>query len=255
MKKKFLSFILAICLIIPCAFMLSACGENPQNLTNAEMAVVYKDAAKSAWNKMGVSDPTIETSNLLLSAVPDKKQNATDKNDILQVKLNANNMASILYLIGALYENANFVITDGYAKFSAEAEIFDQSFEYDLTIEPKLDVKNNKLYLAAYIVVNKTNSQYIVVDANYDFGAKELKSFRMFTKTEAIYIDIGMDEKGINKFFATMDGSDDFAVAVDAENATFITNTETITKIDFDFSIEFQEYMTLSQKVVEELGG
>ena len=29
MKKKFLSFILAICLIIPCAFMMTACGKNP----------------------------------------------------------------------------------------------------------------------------------------------------------------------------------------------------------------------------------
>jgi len=29
MKKKLLSFILAICLIMPCAFMLSACGSNP----------------------------------------------------------------------------------------------------------------------------------------------------------------------------------------------------------------------------------
>ena len=28
MKKKFLSFILAICLIIPCSFMLSACGKD-----------------------------------------------------------------------------------------------------------------------------------------------------------------------------------------------------------------------------------
>ena len=29
MKKKFLSFVLAICLILPCAFALSACGKNP----------------------------------------------------------------------------------------------------------------------------------------------------------------------------------------------------------------------------------
>ena len=33
MKKKLLSFILAICLIMPCAFMLSACGGNPPDDT------------------------------------------------------------------------------------------------------------------------------------------------------------------------------------------------------------------------------
>ena len=31
MKKKFLSFVLAICLILPCAFALSACGKNPSD--------------------------------------------------------------------------------------------------------------------------------------------------------------------------------------------------------------------------------
>ena len=29
MKKKLLSFILAVCLIMPCALVLSACGNNP----------------------------------------------------------------------------------------------------------------------------------------------------------------------------------------------------------------------------------
>ena len=29
MKKKFLSFLFAICLILPCAFILTACGDNP----------------------------------------------------------------------------------------------------------------------------------------------------------------------------------------------------------------------------------
>jgi len=41
MKKKFLSFILAICLIIPCAFMMTACGDNPP----PEKPAVY------AWGK------------------------------------------------------------------------------------------------------------------------------------------------------------------------------------------------------------
>ena len=31
MKKKLLSFVLAICLILPCAFALSACGKNPES--------------------------------------------------------------------------------------------------------------------------------------------------------------------------------------------------------------------------------
>ena len=32
MKKKFLTFLFAICLILPCAFMLTACGTNPLDI-------------------------------------------------------------------------------------------------------------------------------------------------------------------------------------------------------------------------------
>lgn len=260
MKKKILSFVFAICFIIPCAFMFSACGnsipDSSQELTNTEMAVVYKDAAKSTWNKMGVSDPTIQASSITpTSTLPDKKQNATDSDDIRQVKMNANNMASILYLIGALYENPNFALTEGYAKFSVTAQVFEITFDYDLTIKPQLDVTNNKLYLSAYIVANQTSSQYVVVDADYNFSTKELISFRMYSKTPGIYVDIGMGKNGANKFFATMDSTDEFAVAVDAENVDFIANAQSIASLTFDFSLEFQEYMTLSQKVAQELGG
>ena len=40
MKKKFLSFVLAICLMIPCAFALTACGDNPPE-DPPPSAVVY----------------------------------------------------------------------------------------------------------------------------------------------------------------------------------------------------------------------
>lgn len=39
MKKKFLSFILAICLIIPCAFMMTACGQKPLDLAGKTIKI------------------------------------------------------------------------------------------------------------------------------------------------------------------------------------------------------------------------
>lgn len=59
MKKKILSFILAICLIIPCAFMMTACGQKPLDLAGktimihkvtdmgpgGRMTIFYRDAA------------------------------------------------------------------------------------------------------------------------------------------------------------------------------------------------------------------
>lgn len=40
MKKKILSFLFAICLIIPCAFMLTACGDNPSSEDPAQWKIV-----------------------------------------------------------------------------------------------------------------------------------------------------------------------------------------------------------------------
>ena len=39
MKKKILSFILAICLIIPCAFMMTACGNKPLDLAGKTIKI------------------------------------------------------------------------------------------------------------------------------------------------------------------------------------------------------------------------
>lgn len=53
MKKKFLSFIFAICLILPCAFALSACGKNPEPSGPVDLAgktIVVQYGAELDWN-------------------------------------------------------------------------------------------------------------------------------------------------------------------------------------------------------------
>ena len=54
MKKKFLSFILAICLILPCAFALSACGKNPEPSGPVDLAgktiVVQAGSCELDWD-------------------------------------------------------------------------------------------------------------------------------------------------------------------------------------------------------------
>lgn len=53
MKKKFLSFVLAICMIIPCVFMLSACGKGGNNTKKDDTSLILEKEWKS----------TISTSN------------------------------------------------------------------------------------------------------------------------------------------------------------------------------------------------
>lgn len=48
MKKKFLSFMLAICMVIPCVFALTACGKEPPANPPENPAVVYT-VTESEW--------------------------------------------------------------------------------------------------------------------------------------------------------------------------------------------------------------
>lgn len=50
MKKKFLSFILAICLLVPCAFIFTACGDNPppEDPSDPPTTVVYT-VSEAEW--------------------------------------------------------------------------------------------------------------------------------------------------------------------------------------------------------------
>jgi len=54
MKKKFLSFVLAICLILPCVFALSACGKNPPPSGPVDLAgktiVVQAGSCELDWD-------------------------------------------------------------------------------------------------------------------------------------------------------------------------------------------------------------
>ena len=58
MKKKFLSFIFAICLIFPCVFTLSACGKNPpsETVTLAGKTIVLDSCSDITWSEIAISN-------------------------------------------------------------------------------------------------------------------------------------------------------------------------------------------------------
>ena len=266
MKKKILSLLLAVCMIMPCVFALNACTqtpppEGPGPLTNSEKSVIYKEVAVSAWAEIGVDDPTVETSgNELMSvSIPDKKQETTDPSDLMLIKMNSNNMASVLYFIGLLYENSNFALTNGVVKFDGSAEISfggtPVEYNYTFTLKPQLDIENNKVYLEAHTVANGTEEQYIVVDANYNFESKTMISFRTYTISGGMYCDLGITEDNKYKIYGTMDTTDTLAVAIDAEFNSFKTAVQNVSKLNTLFSEEIQEYMTINSKVMTELMG
>ena len=113
MKKKLLSVLLALVFTLPCMFSLAACkgdGES-EELTNAQMSTIYKDVAVETWSKLGVSDPTTPAQASAMSVtIPDKKVETSDANSVLNIKMNANSMAGLMYMLSLLYQNENHVV-------------------------------------------------------------------------------------------------------------------------------------------------
>ena len=66
MKKKILSFVLAMCLILPCAFALSACGKNPEPSEPVDLAgktIVVQYGAELDWNVNKITIAAFEEVN------------------------------------------------------------------------------------------------------------------------------------------------------------------------------------------------
>lgn len=63
MKKKFLSFVLAICLLVPCAFIFTACGENPPP-EDPPTATVYTVTEAEWKTNMNLTKNQAETQTL-----------------------------------------------------------------------------------------------------------------------------------------------------------------------------------------------
>lgn len=63
MKKKFITLLLAICMILPCVFMLNACGEKGGN------EILHWNIIKDEWENV------ISTENFSIEATPEMLQN------------------------------------------------------------------------------------------------------------------------------------------------------------------------------------
>ena len=99
MKKKFLSFVLAICLILPCAFVLSACGKNPPPSGPVDLAgktiTVQAGSAELNWD-----------SNIAISSI-EQGDNGAYSTDLTLEQFVEHFYTSNRQLIEALAHNSN----------------------------------------------------------------------------------------------------------------------------------------------------
>ncbi len=254
MKKKILSFIFAVFIMLPCVFAITACGPQdpptnpPEAPTNAELAVIYKEVADRTWAKAGLDNPT--ESATPTSAVADLKQETTDARALANIKNNADTTAGILYMLSLLYQNENFYTTNNIAKFDATVTIFGSTHVQNFTLASSVDLENNKLYLESVSEVGGTQ-QYSQFTANYNFEEKELVSFRFCSSIGAdAFVDMELTADNKNMWYETEDATSEYSVWFMAEKADFVASANAVEKLTANFDTEVQTYFTMLEEQI-----
>lgn len=229
--------------------------EEKEQLSREELATLYQEVALETWDSFGYGDPTIAPVSLLANVV-DKKGETTDEGQIDNIKVNANSMAGLIYMVSLLYANENFIISNDIAVFDASILMGQDTFDQSYVLKTSIDKKNNKVYLEALVEV-MGSKQYSNVVINYDFENKELVSFRFFTNVDVIgtYVDMGLTEDDKYMWYETSVATDEFAVAVESVKASLVDKASDVDKLTTKFDSEIQAYMNILQNAMLGLQG
>lgn len=229
--------------------------EEKEQLSREELATLYQEVALETWDSFGYGDPTIAPVSLLANVV-DKKSETTDEGQIDNIKVNANSMAGLIYMVSLLYANENFIISNDIAVFDASILMGQDTFDQSYVLKTSIDKKNNKVYLEALVEV-MGSKQYSNVVINYDFENKELVSFRFFTNVDVIgtYVDMGLTEDDKYMWYETSVATDEFAVAVESVKASLVDKASDVDKLTTKFDSEIQAYMNILQNAMLGLQG
>lgn len=253
MLKKIVKGFMAIALVFSSLYVASGCNkDDDQSLTKEELSELYEEVALETWESLGVDNPI--TSMALLANVVDKKTETTSEGAIDNIKINANSMAGLIYMVSLLYANENFETTNNIAKFDADITMGGQSFSQSYILETSLDKKNNKVYLEALVTV-MGSVQYSNIEVDYDFSTNTLKAYRFFTNVDVIgqYVDMGLTTDGKYMWYDTNSETDEFAVAVEAEKSALTAAANEVTKLTTNFGGEIQVYMDVIQNIMENI--
>ena len=68
MKKKFLTFLFAICFMLPCAFLFSACGSEPEPTLNGY--TLYIKGEETTYFETVYGNNAITADDIRLSSAP-----------------------------------------------------------------------------------------------------------------------------------------------------------------------------------------
>ena len=275
MKGKFLSSLLATCMLGACAFAFAACDEEPspsesnKEPTKTELATAFKQAALKTWNKLGAGDPTALTAGKAVqssrisacsTSVPNELQEVAESR-LKNAKADAAATICYVYMVGAYYENDAFVVSNDAVYFDVEATHLTSSgtMDVELTLLPSVDMENNKLMLEMILDMG-TYAAYYNVEIGYDFGGTNgVTSYRMIivqgNDQYTGYTDQMMDENGKYYEVDDEDMSADYKTAANALRSAFQTKKANGQKLTGNLSDEFNTASVLGSKAYSSVMG
>lgn len=262
--RKFWAILVALTIAIIACISMVGCsdgetgdgGNGGGDLTRAELAVVYKTFAVSAWDKLGLDNPKEETSGAMLmsATLPDNRVETSNDGEIMNIKMNAALMANVAYMIGDLYANDNFNLTNNLVYFDATSTMEGQSHSHAFKIETYLDLDADKLYFEGVINTDGMD-QYSYLVADFDFDTNTLKSFRFCCSVVGNYVDMGLSESNEFLFYSPTEQTDEFVIAMNAAKSAFEVKAASLTKLSGSFDAEVQSYIDAIMKLQGEILG
>ena len=169
MKKKFLSFILAICLIIPCAFALSACGKDDDKLTKAQYLAMLNSVSTACANYIESAEPQAQVLAMSYN-INDNDYKEVDNEEAMIEMIKAN--LTIIYL------TENVVSRDDYSVSNDVTEFFVNDPRYNGRVRMKIEYnKSTNITTATIYSVYGQNIEYFLFDIDYNYKTEKLNSF------------------------------------------------------------------------------
>ena len=124
MKRKFLSFVLAFCLILPCSFALTACGETKLEKSDYAEAYAGVEAAYGYYMNAG--------SSALSLNVEDSDLTTIDREN--QMHRMGTACVQFVIFLKNLCENDTFELSDGFQDTHCLKTLFQQHSCHDFGV-------------------------------------------------------------------------------------------------------------------------
>ncbi len=173
MKKRFFSFVLAICLIIPCMFAIVGCSGTPATLTKEDYIKVFDSFATTLSTSIEDQVTTIATN------IPE--EDFIDISNNTQAKTMPKVCRTLITFIRNIYAREDYVVKTTHED-CVVIDTTNPGHAYTMNIRMNTAYNSETSVVTTDIYVEYENNsatyvQYFVFDIEYDFTIEKLNSF------------------------------------------------------------------------------